>query len=930
MTFLRKRVFLLLTFFWMAIAVSPATSAAPPAPVMRLGDAVRPVSYQLALTLEPEKETFDGRITIDVEITGARDFFWINGQQLNIRNAVVVQGGVASVAQAATSGTEFIGLQFAHPLAAGPARLVIDYSGTFEKNNTRGLFRQQDDGNWYALSQFEATSARRAFPCFDEPHWKTPWTLDLTVRRDTTAVSNMPVMSEEMRDGGMKTVHFETTAPLPSYLIALGVGPFDIVDGGVAGMNGTHLRYITPKGRGAEARYAASVTPRILSLLENYFGRPYPFKKLDSMVIPVTVNFGAMENVGLITYRATLMLAKPGQEDDRFKQSYASVAAHEIAHQWFGDLVTMRWWTDVWLNESFATWMARKTMEQFNPAWDNNGSRERERQTAMLVDRLQSTRQIRQPVDVPDDLGNAFDSITYDKGGAVLGMFEAYLGEAGFREGVRRYLKRHEYGNASAEDFFAAMAESDPRVGKGLASFVSQPGLPRVSATLECNQQPAVRLMQERFVAGRNGPPSAPSALEQAVPAAATSQAGLDAVSEAGSQAGAKAGFKADSQAGAHAVAEQTWTIPVCMRYPTAAGSKQVCSLLDQKSTLVPLPDVQSCPAWLLSNPGGAGYYLSGVTPAALPALAKAPLTSTEQVALSGDIALQVRSAAFPADQALMLAERGADNPDAEVALAAIGVVRAFNTAVLADADRPRFGAWVDRHFSRRALALGWIPIDGESDATRKLRAALLPLAVRIGRQSELRAQAALLAKAWTVDRDSSRLGAMLDPVLGTAAFDGTPELYRALLNVAETSTDRRIRGSAFSALGTFNDNILQRDAFATLLSSRFDMREATNVMQTAASDPFQAQALQTFLQANFEVIATRSPSETIGRLPRYGTLLCSPAERDTFLGFYKNRVSTFAGGPRNLAQTVEAIDLCIASRPAQQAQLSRFFATSR
>ncbi len=926
MTRFRLHAFFLSLITWLAIALPVASQAAPPVPVMRLGDAVRPLAYRLALTLEPERQGFDGRITIDLEIAGSRDFFWLNGQQLEIRSAVLTQAGKAHAAQVSTGGTDFIGLQFGQPLASGPAQLVIDYTGTFETNNTRGLFRQQDGGDWYALSQFEATSARRAFPCFDEPHWKTPWTLDLTVRREVTAVSNMPAVSEEPREAGMKTVHFAPTAPLPSYLVALGVGPFDIVDGGVAGMNGTHLRYITPKGRGAEARYAASVTPRILSLLETYFGRPYPFAKLDSMVIPVTVNFGAMENVGLITYRATLMLAKPGQEDDRFKQAYASVAAHEIAHQWFGDLVTMRWWTDVWLNESFATWMARKTMEQFNPAWDNNGARERERQIAMQVDRLQSTRQVRQPVEVPDDLGNAFDSITYDKGGAVLGMFESYLGEVGFRDGVRRYLKRHEYGNASAEDFFAAMAESDPQVGAGLASFVSQPGLPRVSATLECTSQPAVRLSQERFIAGKTGTSDlafVPGSIQ-----AGASKTTLIPLPTAVPENGVSSRMAVPSQG--TALASQSWTVPVCVRYPIPGGSKQLCTLLDRQTMLVPLTETPSCPAWLLPNPGGVGYFLSDMDARAVPMLAKAPLTAAERVALAGDISLQMRSAAFPADQAFRLVESEIDDPDPEVALAAVNIVRALNTAVLAQSDRGQFAAWIDRHFSQRAMALGWLPRDGESDATRKLRSALLPVAARLGRQPALRAEAAALAQDWTVRQDGSRLGTMLDPVLETAAFDGNAQLHQALIDVAANSTDRRVRGSAFAALGMFSDERLRKEAFSVLLANRFDMREASNLMQTAASDPMQAQALQEFVQANFDVIAARSPSETIGRLPRYGVLLCTPAQRDTFQAFYRQRVATLAGGPRNLAQAVEAIDLCIASRPAQQMQLSRFLVPAR
>src|SRR6478609_6953301 len=346
----------------MLVTASFASAATHTPPTMRLGDAVKPLAYELALKIDPRKEEFEGRVEIDVDIAQPRDFFWIGGTKLAVDSAVLTAGGQRFQAKAEIPDDYSIGLQFDRPVPAGRARLAITFSGRMSNDETRGLFRQQDLGNWYAFTQFESDHARRAFPGFDEPQWKTPWNVTLTVPASDTAVGNSPMLSEQPAGDGWKQVRFATTPPLSSYLVALGVGPFDVVDGGKAGLKQTPLRYIVPRGRAAQARYAVQTTPRLVELLENYFGMPYPFDKLDSMVIPITTNFGAMENPGLITFRSGLLLATPDREDEPFRKTYAGVGAHEIAHQWFGDLVTMQWWDDVWLNESFATWMARKVV----------------------------------------------------------------------------------------------------------------------------------------------------------------------------------------------------------------------------------------------------------------------------------------------------------------------------------------------------------------------------------------------------------------------------------------------------------------------------------------------------------------------------------------------------------------------------------------
>jgi len=797
----------------------------------------------------------------------------MNGRQLEIKRATLLVNGKELPASTVAAGDDFIGVRLPQTAPAGRARLAFEYTGRISSRDTRGLFRQQAGGDWYVFSQFESTAARRAFPSFDEPRWKTPWTIALTVKRDHVAVSNAPMVGEDEGASGMKRVRFATTAPLPTYLVALGVGPFDVVDGGTAGINQTRLRYIVPKGQAAETRYARASTPRLLSLLETYFGRAYPYPKLDSMVIPITVAFGAMENPGLITYRSGLMLSPPEREDERFQQRYAGVAAHEMAHQWFGDLVTMVWWNDIWLNESFATWMSRKIVQQFNPEWEASQGRERERQSAFRTDRLSSTRQVRQAVETSDDLGNAFDRITYDKGGAVLTMYESWLGEVAFRDGVRRYLRQHEWGNATAEDFFAALAVADPLVAGGFAGFVGQPGLPLVDFQLDCStRRPVVTLRQQRFLPAQ---PLASSA------------------------------------------SPQRWAVPVCLRYEGQAGDKPLCTVLRERQQRVELPGGKACPAWLLPNPGGVGYYLSRLGAREARGLAAAPLQPVDAVFLLGDQRLLASSAALPLPRLLALAGPLAADPRPEVAAAAAQAVRDIHPALLDSRQRQALAAWVRKHFGARAAQLGWVPRDGDTDAIRKLRGVVVPLVAQVGADPALRAQARTLALAW-LGGDRTRIGASYKSLLETAAQNGDAALFDAFIAALGQARDSATRIDIDVALGHLREPALLQRAFELALADGQDQREAREIYDAAGEDPGNASALLRFVVQRHDDIARGMSDDAVARMPRWHTHLCTAPERSALEALYGKRLAGVAGGPRNLAQALEAIDICIANRKLQ------------
>src|SRR5664279_2797220 len=556
--------------FFAAVSLSalafgvPVHAADPQPPTLRLPADAVPTRYAAELWIDPSKDTFKGKVEIRISWKGESDTLWLNAKELAIESASAVPatGPTEAIpAEASAVGTDFVRIHFQRNLPAGEYDVTLAYTGRLDLKDTEGLFRQREGDDWYVFSQFESIFARRAFPCFDEPGFKVPWQLALHVPKSLVAVSNTPVHSETDEGGRMKKVLFEETKPLPSYLIALGVGPFDIVPAGKAGRNRVPIRIIVPKGRGAEARWAVESTGPILELLESYFDAPYPYEKLDHLVIPQTVGFGAMENAGLVTYASNLLLAKPSDETIGFRRAYASVCAHETAHQWFGDYVTTAWWNDIWLNEAFATWMGSKIVDRWKPEWAWAVQRASARTGAMDQDSLVTARRIRQPIEGNDDIVSAFDGITYQKGAAVIEMFEGWVSPEGFRQGVQRYLKTHAWGNATADDFVSSIAEATktPAVVPAFRSFLDQPGVPLVTAELVCTGgAPRLLLSQKRFL-----------------------------------------------PTGSTGSTKETWQVPVCARAGDP-GTAKVCTLLTQASGELPLPG--ACPSRVLANAGN-GYY---------------------------------------------------------------------------------------------------------------------------------------------------------------------------------------------------------------------------------------------------------------------------------------------------------------------------------
>jgi alanyl aminopeptidase len=850
-------------------------------PKLRLDGSAQPISYSVDLTIVPDRDAFHGSVDIGVDFRTPADVLWLNAINLQIQDATFrPESGDVLAAKTVPGGDQFIGFAFDRTIS-GKGVLHVAYQGRISRNSSAGIFQLKEDRETYVYSQFEPTDARRAFPCFDEPSFKVPWQLTLHVPKDDLALSNTPQQSESSEPGGMKMVRFKQSPPLPSYLVALAVGRFDVVDAGRVGP--TPVRVIVPRGKSADAAYAATAIPQLLKLLEDYVGMPYPYEKLDSVVMPVS-DF-AMENAGLITYSESSLLADPATETIDHKRELAGLCAHEMSHQWFGDLVTTAWWNDTWLNEAFATWMERKIPGKWQPGWHLDVSEVNARLGAIRSDELASAREIRQPIQNNDDIANAFDDITYEKGAAVIEMFEHWIGEAKFREGVQLYLKQHAWGNATAGDFEAAMSDVSGRnVAPAFNSFLDQPGVPEVSAALKCGTRPRLEVAQKRSL-------------------------------PVGSQA-----------------KPQTWQIPICVAFEADGSVHRQCSLLADSKDEIALEGAQTCPSWILPNDGEMGYYQVAYQDDLLKmALADrgSHLSVAERVGVLGDVDSLASEGEVSAQAALELVPEFSKDPDWHVVQAAANIAGLLRGESVPADLRSKGAGFIRQQFGEKAVALGWTAKPDDTDDTRLLRQKLVPFVASTGEEKELVERAETLAREWLATR-SGIDPEMLEPLLRIAAEFGNRELFNSLRTAAIQERQHHVREVLLEALGSFRSPELARAALDLLLSKDFDPRESFYPLLfgplsyvNTRDVPFE------FVKQHLDALLKRLPREVgedyAAMLPSVGGSFCDVKHRDELDSFFAGRVADYNGGPRTLAQTLEGIDLCIAARKTLAPALTAF-----
>jgi aminopeptidase N len=836
----------------------------PPAPAFRLPGDVVPTEYAAHLDLDPTKDTFGATITISLSVKQPTRVVWLNANDLKITKAVFSPGGDARVV---AGNDDVIGIVPPAALEAGATpKLTIDYTGGVDTQRSRGIYRQNEGDDWYIYTFFEATDARRAFPCFDEPGFKVPWQLTITTKKNLLAATNTKQASEST-DGDARTIVFDKTPPLPSYLVAFIVGPFDVVDGGTAGNHGTPLRILVPKGRAGETGYAKQSTPKLVGLLEDYFGMTYPYGKLDVAVVPRY--WGTMEHPGIVALGQPLTLIKPGEDTLDRKKAYADIGVHELAHYWFGDYVTCAWWNDTWLNEALGQWTDAKMMEQFEPSWNFQLDRLSEIESAMGDDSLATAQKIRIPVESKHDIESAFSgSITYLKGNAVMAMFEAWMGPDKFQAGVRRYMKEHAWGNATADDFLSAIDAESGKQGtaEAMRTFLDQPGLPLITATLDCKKgsAPTLALTQERYL-----------------------------------------------PRGSKGSADQLWKLPVCARWPGG----HACTLLTEKAGSLALDGAKQCPAWIDANAGATGYYrvrYQGDAAKKIMAAAK-QLDVRERMALVSDEMALIEAGDAPLADGLAMIPALAADPERHIFRSALDVTRLVRSDLLDDAAHAKWEKFIAKTYGARAKQLGWKSKAGESDDTRQVRPTVMAL-VAIGAEDKaLQAEAVKLARAWLADHKAVDAD-MVGVVLGAAAHHGDRKLYDEVLDAAKKAPDREERARLVGTLGAFDDPAIAKDALDLVLSGTFDLRESGSIVFGLFGGRHTREIAYAWLKDHFDGFAKlMRDDELMWTIAGIAGSFCDQAHRDDAAAFFGERAKKVDGAEQALQNALEGDDLCIA-----------------
>lgn len=930
-----RYVVLVILSFWMASV--PAHGHSQP-PQLRLPTTVRPEKYSADLRMTPGDDRFSGSISIELEIAQPVSTIWLHAKSLAFEKATIRISGRDQPAQITPArnnndndnDNDFIAVTTGNALPAGHATLQIAYSGELSRTLTDGVFQQQAGSDWYIFTKFEPVTARRVFPCFDEPSFKVPWQLTLHVPRNLKAFSNTAIASEKdeangtggagMKEAnGMKEVRFEETKPLPSYLVAFAVGPFDVVETEPVGKNRRPSRIIVPRGRASEAAYAASITPKLIEMLEDYFGTPYPYEKLDQIVVPVTTAWGAMENAGLIAYGDFLL--SPKEQDTELRQrNRAEAMEHEMSHQWFGDLVTTAWWDDLWLNEAFANWLSRKLLDEWKPEW-NIKAEDAGSLSVMRSDSLTTARKIRQPIQAPGDIANAFDGITYGKGQAVIGMFENYIGPGLFQRAIRTYLAQHAWGNATSADLLAVLdSVSGQPIGAAFSTFLDQVGFPLISVHLACTETDGPetdRPEKDRTKTDKDRPLAS-----RADPVGLTQHRFFPA--------------------GSPGATDTVWSVPVCATWGDDAGTHHHCSMLTKSAApLDLLSGAVGCPQWLFADSNAAGYYAVSYDAAIADKLiedrpsndkatndGQSHLKPDESAAMLRDIQLQFSSGVGDPAQELAFVGMFSHSSDPGLVRQAADTVGGLSDFVSADLTQ-NYARLIRSLYGKRAHELGWKPQAGEPQNVRKLRIEIVPLVAMEGEDQELSSEAESLAREWLQNRSlndhpsndahQSLDPDMVEPVLSAAAWNGDRKFFDMLADAIKNDKIQRERSWMIRALPSFRDPSITRARLQLILDSgggpKIDPRELQSTI--LISLPQTRETVWEFVLENFDALNSALPGARgipFGAyLPLTAAGFCDAAHAQQVENFFQPRIARLSGGSRYLANTLERIRLCSA-----------------
>ena len=830
--------------------------------------------YRVDLNVDPRTETFSGVSEIDVIAEAPVKVVHLHAEGMTSVDAVVRVAGREVKARTVAGEGGSLAIVPATPLPVGESTLVITFDAPLPKQPL-GLYRVEDGERWYAFTQFEPLEARKAFPCFDQPDVKVPFTFRVRVPKEMVALTNSRELSRaadttEAFGADWLLFTFEETKPLPTYLIAFAVGELDLFEAPAGAIGEAPLRIVTTKGKSGLAGFAAETTPPLLKYLEEYFGTPYPYTKLDLVAVP---NFGsgAMENPGLITFRERLILLDKDKAPAGDRKSSQAVNAHELAHLWFGDLVTPAWWDDLWLNEAFATWMGTKVLGAVDPSLETRVSAVRGTQWVMGLDTKAHARAIHNPIRHAGDIYNAFDGITYVKGRAVLTMMEAWMGEDAFREGVRAYIAAHAHGVATTKDLMDALAESSGKpVWDVTKAFIDQPGVPLVDVAMACGakktEAATVTLSQRRFLPD-------------------------DSTADAGTP----------------------WRIPVCMRYEIKRKTYRECFDIATPTATVQLATA-GCPTWLHPNADETGYYRWTLAGDALTQLAGKhlkKLTTAERVALPGHLAALLETGHLEVGAYVDALKALAADKHPIVVQGLISGLSTLHANIASDEALPKLAKLVGKLLGKHLKRIKTKPSAKDTDLVKMLRPRLVRAMGWMAGDAGLKKTAWDLSHKWLADPASVE-PEVIAWALPMAAWDGDEAFWRALVGALANAATPQLRGVVIEALGSFQDPELLERTFGLLFDGSLRSQDLRTVFRAAGQARSVRQAPWAWAKTNYDKILELIGEKYAARLPNFAGGMCSAEVIEDVKAFFAEEGHSTEGTDRNVGLVVESIDRCV------------------
>jgi aminopeptidase N len=852
------------------------TIAAIPVAAQRLPRTVFPSHYDLTFAPDFKTDRFDGDESITVTIQQPLTEVVIHAKEIEFKKVTIESGGITQDATVTIDEKrEEATLKVAKPLAIGPATIRIRFVGILN-NQLRGLYVGKTATRKYAATQMEATDARTAFPSFDEPEMKATFSIAATVDTGDVAFSNGAVISDTPGPGaGKHTLRFATTPRMSTYLVALVVGDFKCLE---TKSGDTPIRVCAAPDKVHLGQFALEASKSFLDYFNTYYSIKYPFGKLDHIAIP-DFRAGAMENVGAVIYRETALLTDPKVATDGTLRGIASVISHETAHMWFGDIVTMRWWDDIWLNEGFASWMQSKPLDAWMPEWKMKIREAEATGGPMGVDVLKTTRQIKSKASTPAEIDELFDGIAYGKAAAMLRMIEAYVGEETFRKGVNQYLEQHAWGNATSDDFSEALSTTSGKpVDRILGSFVKQPGVPMVSVATRCeNGKSVVDLSQQRFF----GDPT-------------TYRAAND----------------------------QRWSVPVC--FSRGDGKPMQCELLSEKKQTVTL---DGCGGPVFANANGRGYYLTSYSADARAQLTKnmSSLTPSERAALTRDEWYLVRVGERKIGDYLNVVAALKNERERTVLQGPIGNFFNIDRNVVSAADQPKFRSWVREMLTPIVNDLGWTPKAGEDSDRKAVRASAIAMLGYVGRDEKVIKQARTLAESY-LKNPASVDPSMAETVLALAAENGDVALYEKFLAARKAAKTPEEESRFLYLLTSFDDPKLTERTLKYAMSGEVRAQDAPFLMSATMNAPSGKKVAWDFVKANWADIEKQVPERMRGTFINGAAADCTEERRKDIEAFFKEHPIPSAA--RGLTQTLERMNSCLELRRLQSDNLHDWLAT--